>query len=117
MRIKVTTVLIHDLVNNLIDAMHDNKQGKILEYSCYIEGSLGILSLEERREILKIYIPLFKNDSYLSFYLLNIFVLNYSYNTSKLVSIILYLIRFCNLETSRIKVYIDFYFIVSFIMI
>ena len=73
MRIKVTTVLIHDLVNNLIDAMHDNKQDKILEYSCYIEGSLGILSLEERREILKIYIPLFKNDSYLSFYLLNIF--------------------------------------------
>lgn len=73
MRIKVTTVLIHDLVNNLIDAMHDNKQDKILEYSCYIEGALGILSLEERREILKIYIPLFKNDSYLSFYLLNIF--------------------------------------------
>ena len=71
MKIDISKILLKDFTKYLIDNL-DNEV-KVIEYTSYIEGTLGILSLEERKNYFRQVKPLFKNYASLSFHILTLF--------------------------------------------
>ena len=71
MKINITQILLKDFLTYLIDNL-DNKT-KVIEYTSYLESTLGILNKEERIKFFSKIEPLFSQYPALSFHILTLF--------------------------------------------